>query len=225
MSQLTGPIASRPGPVGHAHTAYPPAGLGHGVVPLRPLQAGEILDGAVTTMRAYPGVMLGLSALVVTLGQAVAIPLDYVYLHFLAGLVDDNTTLGSGTGIDNLALLRPSVLLNALIVSLLVGLVATAVSRAVLGRPVTLGESGHRPGRGCPASRALAADLRDPVRGVGPRHDPGLLLAAVEQSGRRAGAAARDRPWWRGAGSSTGGWPGRWPGRRWCWRTSRCGGR
>jgi hypothetical protein len=119
---------------------FAPVGLGRGVVPLRPLQVGEILDGAVTTMRSYPGVMLGLSAVVVAVGQAVAIPLDYVYLRFLASLVNGTTTLGSGTGINDLALLRPSVLLNALIVSLLVGLLTTAVSRAVLGRPVTLGE-------------------------------------------------------------------------------------
>jgi hypothetical protein len=119
---------------------FAPPGLGRGVVPLRPLQVGEILDGAVTAMRSHPGVMLGLSAVVVAVGQAVAIPLDYFYLRFLAGLVNDNTTLGSGTGINDLALLRPSVLLNALIVSLLVGLLTTAVSRAVLGRPVTLGE-------------------------------------------------------------------------------------
>ncbi|ACU76419.1 integral membrane protein [Catenulispora acidiphila DSM 44928] len=140
MSHVTGPATSPSVPLGDARTAYTPAGLGRGVVPLRPLQAGEILDGAITAMRAHPGVMLGLSALVVTLGQAVAIPLDYLYLHFLAGLVNDNTTLGSGTGINDLAMLRPSVLLNALIVSLLVGLLTTAVSRAVLGRPVTLGE-------------------------------------------------------------------------------------
>jgi hypothetical protein len=136
MSHLTGVNA----PVRDPGSAYTPAGLGRGVVPLRPLQAGEILDGAVTAMRAHPGVMLGLSALVVTLGQALAIPLDYLYLHFLAGLVNDNTTLGSGTGINDLALLRPGVLVNALVVSLLVGLLTTAVARSVLGRPVTLGE-------------------------------------------------------------------------------------
>ena len=140
MSHVTGPATSPSAPLGDAQTAYTPAGLGRGVVPLRPLQAGEILDGAVTAMRTYPAVMLGLSALVVTLGQAVAIPLDYLYLRFLAGLVNDNTTLGSGTGINDLAMLRPGVLLNALIVSLLVGLLTTAVSRAVLGRPVTLAE-------------------------------------------------------------------------------------
>ena len=117
-----------------------PGPVGRGIVPLRPLQVGEILDGAVTAMRAYPGIMLGLSAMVVAVGQAVAMPLDYLYLRYLAGLVDSSTTLGSGTGINDLALVRPSVLLNALIVSLLVGLLTTTVSRAVLGRPVTLAE-------------------------------------------------------------------------------------
>lgn len=146
MSHVTGHISapSRPGsgaaPGADAHAAYTPAGLGRGVVPLRPLQAGEILDGAVTAMRTHPGVMLGLSALVVAVGQALAIPLDYLYLRFLAGLVDGDTTLEGGRGISELAALRPGVLVNALIVSLLVGLLTTAVSRAVLGRPVTLAE-------------------------------------------------------------------------------------
>ena len=140
MSHVTGATA----PIGDADSAYVPAGLGHGVVPLRPLQAGEILDGAVTTMRAHPGVMLGLSALVVTIGQAAAIPLDYLYLRFLAGLVDTNTTLSSGSGINNLSVLRPGLLVNALVVSLLVGLLTTAVSRAALGRPVTLAEVWRR---------------------------------------------------------------------------------
>lgn len=140
MSHVTGLAAARPGPGGDAQTAYPAAGTSPGVVPLRPLQAGEILDGAVTAMRAHPGVILGLSALVVTLGQVVAIPLDYLYLRFLAGLVDENTTLGSGTGINELSALRPGVLINALIVALLTGLLTTAVARSVLGRPVRPGE-------------------------------------------------------------------------------------
>jgi hypothetical protein len=139
MSPLTGATA----PAG-AESAYAPTGPGRGVVPLRPLQAGEILDGAVTAMRTYPGVILGLSALVVTLGQAIAIPLDYLYLRFLAGLVDDNTTQAGGQGINDLAALRPGVLINALVVSLLVGLLTTAVSRAALGRPVTLADVWRR---------------------------------------------------------------------------------
>jgi hypothetical protein len=154
FTQIMSPIGPSPSPVVPSASGLPapdaraagapdpfaPAGLGRGVVPLRPLQVGEILDGAVTAMRSHPGIMLGLSAVVVAAGQAVAIPLDYLYLRFLAGLVNGDTTLGSGTGINDLAVLRPSVLLNALVVSLLVGLLTTAVSRAALGRPVTLRE-------------------------------------------------------------------------------------
>ncbi|MEY9858733.1 lysylphosphatidylglycerol synthetase-like protein (DUF2156 family) [Catenulispora sp. GAS73] len=176
MSQLTGVNA----PVGDPGTAYTPAGLGRGVVPLRPLQAGEILDGAVTAMRTYPGVILGLSALVVALGQAVAIPLDYLYLHFLAGLVNGNTTLGSGTGINDLALLRPGVLLNALIVSLLVGLLTTAVARAVLGRPVTLGEVWAQTRPRLPRLLGLSLVIFIVLFGVlALGMLPGLLLAAA----------------------------------------------
>lgn len=140
MSSAIGPAPATAGAPPSTADVPPPTTRGRGVVPLRPLQAGEILDGAVTAMRANPGVMLGLSAVVVAAGQAVAIPLDFLYLRFLAGLVNGDTTRGSGTGINELAAARPSVLLNALVVSLLVGLLTTAVSRAVMGRTVTLGE-------------------------------------------------------------------------------------
>jgi hypothetical protein len=111
-----------------------------GVVPLRPLLAGEILDGAVTAMRAYPGIMLGLSAVAVALGQVVAVPLDYLYLRFLSGLVGSSTTAGGGSGINVLASLRPGTLIDFLTQTVLTGLLTVTVSRAVLGRPITLDE-------------------------------------------------------------------------------------
>ena len=153
-----------------------------------------------------------------------AIPLDFLYLRFLAGLVDDDTTLGSGTGINDLALLRPSVLLNALIVSLLVGLLTTAVSRAVLGRPVTLGEVWRLTRPRLPRLVGLAVLIFVTLFGVLALGIlPGALVAAA---GNPAGVlllcSASAAP---GRSRSTGGWRGRWPGRRWCWRTSRCGGR
>ena len=159
MSPANGPVP----PGAAVAAALPPAPptppappAGRGIVPLRPLQAGEILDGAVTAMRANPGVMLGLSAVVVAVGQAVAIPLDFLYLRFLAGLVTSGTDQTSGTGINELALVRPGMLLNALVVSLLVGLFTTAVSRAVLGRPVTLGEVWRTTRRRLPRLLGLA---------------------------------------------------------------------
>src|SRR5207247_1852486 len=111
-----------------------------GVVPLRPLQAGEMLDGAVTAMREHPGVMLGMSAIVVAFGQLLAIPMDFFYLRYLAGLVDSSTTSGGSRGIIDLASFRPSTLINILTVAMLVGLLSTTVSRSVLGRPAPLGE-------------------------------------------------------------------------------------
>src|SRR5262245_61916180 len=50
----------------------PPTGWGvpkPGVIPLRPLGLGEILDGAISTMRAHPRVILGVSAIVATISQ------------------------------------------------------------------------------------------------------------------------------------------------------------
>src|SRR2546429_6302905 len=50
----------------------PPHGWGvpkPGVIPLRPLGVSEILDGAISTMRAHPKVILGVSAIVATISQ------------------------------------------------------------------------------------------------------------------------------------------------------------
>ena len=47
-----------------------------GVIPLRPLGVGEILDGAISTIRAKPRLMLGLSAFVAVLTQIVTVPIS-----------------------------------------------------------------------------------------------------------------------------------------------------
>src|SRR5260370_34732918 len=99
----SGPYSSAP--------AAPSTGR-QGIVPLRPLMVGEILDGAVTAMRTHPGIMLGLSAIVVAVGQVAAIPLNYLYLRFLAGLVDSSTTTSGGRGINDLSALQPGTLIN-----------------------------------------------------------------------------------------------------------------
>jgi hypothetical protein len=111
-----------------------------GIVPLRPLMPGEILDGAVTAMRAHPGIMLGLSAVIVVCGQLVAIPLDFLYLRLLSDLVGSSTTLGDGSLINSLSAFRPGTLISFLTDAVLAGLLTVTVSRAVLGRPVDVGE-------------------------------------------------------------------------------------
>ena len=57
-------VGVRPAAAAVRGTRQPPAPPKPGVVPLRPLGLGEILDGAVQTIRLNPKVMLGLSAIV-----------------------------------------------------------------------------------------------------------------------------------------------------------------
>jgi hypothetical protein len=57
-----------------------------GVIPLRPLGVGEILDGAVTTIRRNPGPMLGLSAIVAVLTQLLGVGLGYVLFQDVADI-------------------------------------------------------------------------------------------------------------------------------------------
>lgn len=119
---------------------FPPASGTPGVVPLRPLLVGEILDGAVSAMRSYPGIMLGLSAVVVAVGQIIAIPLDFLYDRFLTGLVSASTDRSGANWINGLAVARPGVLIGFATAALLAGVLTVTVSRAVLGRPITLDE-------------------------------------------------------------------------------------
>jgi hypothetical protein len=119
-----------------------------GVVPLRPLGLGEMLDGAVRTMRQNPQVMFGLSAMI----MAVAVVLSTVLLlvglpQMVAGLeslesVDTGPTREQITSTVSgglISFVLPAVIQYfALIV--LTGVLILAVSDAVLGRRPSVGE-------------------------------------------------------------------------------------
>ena len=88
------PAAGTPPPSGSGWGQPPPAAPGAtgwgwarpergqaGVIPLRPLGVGEILDGAVTTIRRNPGPMLGLSAIVAVLTQLLGLGVGYLLLR------------------------------------------------------------------------------------------------------------------------------------------------
>jgi hypothetical protein len=64
-----------------------------GVIPLRPLGVGEILDGAISTMRKQPKLMLGVAAVVVTVTQLLVLVLSFPLLDDVnrALLVDQTT--------------------------------------------------------------------------------------------------------------------------------------
>ncbi|MFE5857146.1 hypothetical protein ACFQ61_28510 [Streptomyces sp. NPDC056500] len=142
------------------HGATPPPGWGGrpphgkwgpqsvakpGVIPLRPLGVGEILDGAVSTLRAHWRTVLGITITVSVISQ-IATVLGERYLlpeppaidknaddtETLAAALDASTaTLSYTAGITLIATLFTTALLTVVI------------SRSVLGRPVTLAESWH----------------------------------------------------------------------------------
>ncbi|MEU5279005.1 glycerophosphoryl diester phosphodiesterase membrane domain-containing protein [Streptomyces asoensis] len=123
----------------------PPPAAKPGVIPLRPLAVGEILDGAVTTMRTYWRTVLGISLTVAVVTQ--------IFVVLLQGLVLDATdpnALGdpSATPDEQLSAMGDAVRASGpvLLITLVGTITATALltavtSRAVLGKPVTLGEA------------------------------------------------------------------------------------
>ncbi|WHM38453.1 hypothetical protein [Streptomyces sp. BPTC-684] len=136
-----------PAPGGNWNHGWGPAPAAKpGVIPLRPLGVGEILDGAVSTMRAHWRTVLGLTLTVAVITQIADILIQR-YLLPDPPEIDPNAT---GTEAIDQAFdsLRSSLLsllpigVLALIGTLFVTAVLTVViSRSVLGRPVTLREA------------------------------------------------------------------------------------
>ncbi|MHB6907663.1 DUF7544 domain-containing protein [Streptomyces sp. DB-54] len=124
-----------------------PAAAKPGVIPLRPLGVGEILDGAITTMRAHWRTVLGIS-LVVALVSQTAITL--VTGLWLPG---SNRQLSPEDGAapplrqvmgelaDSLTGSAITTLIGLLATIIATGMLTMIISRAVLGRSVTAGEA------------------------------------------------------------------------------------
>ncbi len=103
-----------------------------GVIPLRPLGLGEVLDGAFTTIRRYPRPTLGIAAIIVVVQQA---------LSFAANVSVRNVGLPVSDGTSSLpwvaVLTVPGILafvVDAALTALLAGMITIVVGEAVLGR-------------------------------------------------------------------------------------------
>jgi hypothetical protein len=115
-----------------------------GIVPLRPLGLGELLDGAIQAMRANPRVMLGLSAIIVTLSQVVQVVGLAILTRPLSSLeanqeLSDAALIGvvAGGG----ATLLIGLVLSFVVQVILTGILTVVVSRAVLGQTITAGDA------------------------------------------------------------------------------------
>lgn len=124
----------------------PPPAAKPGVIPLRPLGVGEILDGAVSTMRTHWRTVLGVSLTVSVVTEILVILLQRYVLPEPAS-IDPNAVgaeavrqAGDSLRSELFSTVPASVI--AMIATLLTTSVLTVViSRSVLGRSVTLREA------------------------------------------------------------------------------------
>ncbi|MFF2407475.1 hypothetical protein [Streptomyces sp. NPDC058092] len=124
----------------------PPTAAKPGVIPLRPLGVGEILDGAVSTMRAHWRTVLGITLTVSVIAQ-IAITLVQRYLLPEPAAIDPDATgseaLRQSADSAQSALVNsvPSLLITMIATLITTSVLTVVISRSVLGRPVTLSDA------------------------------------------------------------------------------------
>ncbi|MGW6444363.1 hypothetical protein [Lentzea sp. NPDC055074] len=136
------------------YNAPPPPGAGPtikpGVIPLRPLAVGEIVDGAITTMRRYPKLIIGAAAVVAAVTQIVGLLVQLPFLDDLSAVVTlDPNTVTQEQAMDQLTTAITgfftgtllSVLLLLIGTVFLSGFITVIVGHAVLGKPVTFAQA------------------------------------------------------------------------------------
>ncbi|MBM7786204.1 hypothetical protein [Tenggerimyces flavus] len=120
----------------------PPQAPKPGIVPLRPLGFGEILDGAFTTIQRYPKILLGLSALVMTVVTALGLVATFVGAgDIIAADPSQITQISDASWITFIVSILVVVLLSFVAGYALTGMVTATVGRGVLGQPMTVGEA------------------------------------------------------------------------------------
>ncbi|MGP3911920.1 glycerophosphoryl diester phosphodiesterase membrane domain-containing protein [Nonomuraea sp. 10N515B] len=124
----------------------PPSALRPGIIPLRPLGLGDILDGTIKFIRSNPKSVLGLSAIAALL---VSVPLaigQAFVLNTMGGaLADPTTPPGELTGVYGVAAQYGGTLISYaiqfVVVTLLTGVLTRILGRAVFGGNLTAGQA------------------------------------------------------------------------------------
>ncbi|MGW1812575.1 DUF7544 domain-containing protein [Streptomyces sp. NPDC002125] len=117
-----------------------------GVIPLRPLGVGEILDGAVSTMRTHWRTVLGVSLTVSVIAEIVII-LVQRYLLPQPESIDPNAVgaealrQATDSAQSQLITSAPSTLVAMIATLITTSVLTVVISRSVLGRGVTLSEA------------------------------------------------------------------------------------
>ncbi|MEV5720104.1 hypothetical protein AB0L41_39995 [Amycolatopsis mediterranei] len=128
-----------------------PHGLGKpGVIALRPLNIGDILDGAITAIRRHALLVLGIGAVMAVIGAAIT----FVLQKYLFADLESFTSTGDlgpaateaelrdalfGTFGDAVFVLISQSLVSTFLLTVTTGLMAAVMGRAALGREVSFG--------------------------------------------------------------------------------------
>ncbi|HEY8047431.1 MAG TPA: glycerophosphoryl diester phosphodiesterase membrane domain-containing protein [Streptosporangiaceae bacterium] len=190
-----------PGQPGYGQQGYGPPPPGQwprygeaapkpGVIPLRPLGVGEILDGAFASIRRNPKAVLGLAAVVMTISAVISATITRTLLN-LGGLnlpsPGQQLTTAQATHLVGrvIAVVVPAfgltVLLTFIVQAILAGLLAPIIARGVGGQQLSAGDAWRATRPRLPS--LLLATLLVLLAGLGPLLVLGLLVAIAAVAG------------------------------------------
>ncbi|WP_248961765.1 DUF7544 domain-containing protein [Sphaerisporangium perillae] len=125
----------------------PPQALRPGIIPLRPLGLGDILDGTIKLIRSNPKATLGLSAIAAAIGTLPLAIGQAVYYRSIGGIMADPTAVQTGADVPMDGLIAQlggallSVVMQFFLVTVLTGMLTRVLGRAVFGGRITIGEA------------------------------------------------------------------------------------
>jgi hypothetical protein len=143
----------QPGPGQSRHDPWPsqPQAPKPGVIPLRPLGVGELLDGAFTSIRRNPRPTLGIAAVLLTASAVITTAVSLLLVHFVGTVTlpspGQNLTDAQAARLLTriLEVLAPTVAVSAVLAfivdTVLTGLLTVVIGRLVLGHKISAGEA------------------------------------------------------------------------------------
>jgi hypothetical protein len=112
-----------------------------GIVPLRPLTVGEVLDGSFSTIRKNPRIVFGFAAVLAIIAELIRLGVGLALNNVPASLGStsfssstDNSNTDTTTNAGSIGAAVVSLIVSALCVAVLAGVVTGVVGKAVIGQ-------------------------------------------------------------------------------------------